>query len=81
MKIEIEKQSDHYRADCKDLPGLPPAGLGRTPELAVACLLWRLIFEKTGGEGTLPWSLLLRRDEPITVNGEEWAWPESYRRG
>ena len=73
MKIDIEKSNDHYRADCKDLPGSPPVGLGDTPEEAVACLFWRILFEGN-------WHTYIPKDEPIIVNGKKWDWPESYRR-
>lgn len=81
MKIDIEKSADHFRADCKDLPGSPPVGLGDTPEMAVACLFWRLLFEKTGGPHSRCWVELIKRDEPIVVNGKTWKWPNSYRSG
>lgn len=81
MKIEIEFSVDHYRADCKDLPGSPPVGLGETPEMAVACLMWRVLFETTGGQNPKPWCAYLKKDDPIVVNGKKWAWPESYKRG
>lgn len=81
MRIDIEKSEDHYRADCKDLPGSPPVGLGSTPEMAVACLFWRMLFSDTGGQNSRPWASLLRREYPVVVNGETWGWPESYRKG
>jgi len=64
MEIEIVKSGSHYRADCKDLPGMPPVGIGATPEMAVTCLFWCLMFEdpKT-------WLKYIKKDEPIVVNG------------
>lgn len=44
MRIEIEKSGDTYRADCKDLPGMPPVGEGKTKEEAVASLFYRILF-------------------------------------
>lgn len=79
MKINIEKSEDHYRADCKDLPGCPPVGLGNTPEEAVVCLFWRMLFEDTGGSNGGSWLRFLKK-EPIVVNGKKWDWPESYKR-
>lgn len=78
MKIEIKKSKDHYRADCKDLPGSPPVGLGSTPEIAVTCLFWRMVFEDTGGSHPQTWITFIKREEPIIVNGETWDWPTSY---
>lgn len=86
MNIEITEQSDHYRADCKDFPGSPPVGIGRTPELAVAQLFWSAMFTDVHGISCLPtypnnWISRLKRDEPIIVNGETWKYPESYKNG
>jgi len=80
MRIDVEKNDDHYRADCKDLPGSPPVGLGSTPEMAVACLFWRMLFEKTGGPNNRTWIEFIKKD-PIIVNGETWDWPKSYKNG
>lgn len=80
MKINIEHSVDHYRADCKELPGSPPVGVGETPEMAVACLFWRLLFENTGGPNNRKWVDLLEQHEQIVVNGKVWDWPESYKR-
>jgi hypothetical protein len=80
MKINIEKSEDHYRADCKDLPGSPPVGLGETPEMAIACLFWRLIFEDTAGTNPKSWLSFIKRAEPIVVNDVVWNWPNSYRK-
>ena len=79
MKIEIVKSEDHYRADCKDLPGSPPVGLGSTPEMAVAHLFWRMLFEETGGPNSYRWSSYVRKEEPIIVNRKKWDWPPSYK--
>jgi hypothetical protein len=49
MRIEIEKSGDTYRADCKDLPGMPPVGEGGTKEEAVASLFYRLLFCSADG--------------------------------
>lgn len=72
MKIEITWSKDHYRADLIDLPGTPPVGLGRTPELAVACLWWTCMREST------KWLEYINLSKPIIVNGETWDWPKSY---
>lgn len=79
MRIQIEKASDHYRADCLDLPGTPPVGIGRTPELALAELMHVLLFQWTGGVMSRPWRECIDRNEPIVVNGEVWTWPESCK--
>ena len=81
MKINIEKSDDHYRADCRDLPGSPPVGVGDTPELALACLFYRMLFEDTAGSNPRPWTAFVRKGEDIVVNGVTWKWPESYRGG
>lgn len=78
MKISIIYSIDHYRADCLDLPGSPPVGLGETPEMAVACLFWRLMFQDTGGSNRKSWLSYIKSDEPIVVNGKMWRWPDSY---
>lgn len=73
MKIKIEKSVDHYRADCLDLPGSPPVGLGESKEMAVTCLFWMLLKEEI-------WIKYLTNilNEPIIINGEKWKYPESY---
>lgn len=80
MKIKIEEGSDHYRADCVDLPGSPPIGLGKTPELAMAHLFWMMLFSRTGGNYNELWHNFVEQQDPITVNGVEWELPESYRK-
>jgi hypothetical protein len=79
MNIEITKSADHYRADCKDLPGSPPVGTGDTPELAMACLMWHVLFGTTGTEFKENWQRFLKKEDPITVNGVMWKYPDSYR--
>lgn len=80
MKIKIEKQSDHYRADCLDLPGSPPVGVGRTPELAVSALFYLMLFDRPGpASDTRNWACYIKRDEPIIVNDEVWSYPKSYK--
>lgn len=80
MKIKIKKCSDHYRADCLDLPGSPPVGLGETAELAMAHLMWLLLFSSTGGNYDDFWHNFVRRQDAIMVNDVEWKLPESYKR-
>lgn len=74
MRIDVRKTDEHYRADCADLPGCPPVGLGTSPEMAITCLLWRMIFEPSNSQGG-SWLRFLDRKEPIILNGERWAWP------
>lgn len=38
MRIKLEKDNSTYRADCLDIPGSPPIGLGITKEEAIADL-------------------------------------------
>ena len=87
MTINIKKSEDHYRADCLDLPGTPPVGLGISPEMAVACLFWRMYFEPicsitpTNNKAAkfYNWMSCLDRKKPIIVNGKVWDWPKSYK--
>ena len=68
MKIQIEKSKDHYRADCLDCSGTPPVGLGITPEMAVACLFYRMMFENAGGASNPHnWLTFIKKEEPIIV--------------
>lgn len=83
MNIKLEFSVDHWRADCLDLPGSPPVGLGETKEMAVACLFHRMMFESTRGTLSEPtnndnWISKLKR-EPIIVDGVIWDWPKSYK--
>lgn len=81
MKIQIEKSEGHYRADCLDLPGTPPVGLGETPEMAVACLFYRMMFESPGGPNSYQryrWFDSIEKGEPIIVNDKMWSYPPSY---
>jgi hypothetical protein len=77
MKIKVEKQPDHYRADCLDLPGSPPVGVGRTPELAVAALFYLMHFDKPSVHAD-NWMKYIKLDEPIIINDEVWSYPQSY---
>lgn len=44
MLIEIERMRDgQYKADLKELPGMPPIGCASTPEEAVARLLFKVL--------------------------------------
>lgn len=79
MNIKIVKCSDHYHADCLDLPGSPPTGVGKTKEMALACLFWNITFGTTQGGSDRCWSSFLRKEDPIEVNGKPWAWPDSYK--
>lgn len=45
MEIVIEKYSDGYKADLKELPGSPPCGFGATKEMAVAHLFFMLMSQ------------------------------------
>lgn len=81
MKIQIEKSKDHFRADCLDLPGTPPVGLGETPEMAVSCLFYRMMFENAGGyRDPHNWLTFIKKEEPIIVNDKIWDWPPSCKR-
>lgn len=43
MKIEIERVSIGYKADCLDLPGSPPIGMGSSEKDAIIDLLQILV--------------------------------------
>jgi len=59
----------------------PPVGLGDTPEMAVACLFYRMLFENAGGyNNPHPWIDSIKKGEPIIVNGKMWDWPLSYKK-
>ena len=80
MEIKIEEGSDHFRADLRDLPGSPPVGLGATKEMAVAHLFYRLLHNSDGAGGrSYDWLRHLKKSDKITINGEEWKLPESYK--
>lgn len=59
MRIELEKSEGKWRADCKDLPGTPPVGIGRTQEEAVAMLFAKLLIEPAKSNGG--WIGMLQR--------------------
>lgn len=42
MKIEVELRGGTFRADCKDLPGAPIVGRGRSAAEAVGNLMYYL---------------------------------------
>ena len=79
MRYKIDKQSDHFRADCLDMPGTPPCGIGKTEVEAVIHLFERLLSEKAGPESKWLFSRPLDFSK-IEVNGVEWDWPDSYKR-
>ena len=47
MKIKIDKQNEMYIADCVDLPGMPPIGMGDTQDIAVKNLLFNLLLSES----------------------------------
>lgn len=68
MNIKLEQvKPNWWRADCTDLPGSPPCGDGQTKEMAVACLLYRLLQTKT--------VYRFVPNEILTVNDEMWNQP------
>lgn len=77
MRYKIEKQSDHYRADCLDMPGSPPVGIGATEAEAVIHLFECLLSQKAGPSSE--WIRGRKLDtSKIEVNGKTWQWPQSY---
>jgi len=81
MNIKIDQVNEHYyRADCLDLPGTPPCGTGNSPEMAVACLFYLILFDSTLGPNPSNWIKYLDKDEPIWINDEVWKYPVGMRR-
>ncbi len=77
MKYKIEKFKDHYRADCIDLPGSPPVGLGSTETEAAIHLFTRLIIESKSRATLTDWLQYIDNKE-IIINDKQWFIPESY---
>ncbi|MDE2468672.1 MAG: hypothetical protein KGL35_08005 [Bradyrhizobium sp.] len=73
MHIELRKTGDTWRADCKDLPGSPPVGVGETEAVAVAHLFYRLHFGRTEGRHSVCWMEYIEPGEVkvTTISGEE----------
>lgn len=69
MKIEILKTKEHYRADCLDLPGTPPVGIGSSKEQAVASLFCRMYIETNELD---KWFDHLDFSEPIEIINREF---------
>ncbi len=67
MNISLTKVQGGYRADCTDLPGMPPCGDGKNKRMAIACLFYRMLFDN----GTT-WFQYIKRGEPIIIDGERW---------
>lgn len=44
MKIKLTKIKHYYRADCLDVPGTPPIGIGNKKHEAMANLFLNLIY-------------------------------------
>ena len=72
MKIKLEKVENAWRADCLDLPGAPPCGEGKTPEMALACLFYLMNFEKTKDDAN--WFQYIKKG-PIYINEKIWEHP------
>lgn len=82
MKISVIKVKDYYMADCLDLPGTPPCGIGNTEVEAVTHLFYRLIFESTNGglierHRGLSWISYFKNDNCILINDTKWKYPKS----
>lgn len=86
MRINITKHKApktrqvYYRADCLDLPGSPPIGLGKTETDALAHLMWIILFSQTHGENSSNWAPFIQRGEKgqeIVVNGTPWTYPKA----
>ncbi len=70
MNIVTTKTKTGWRADCTDLPGSPPVGLGKTEAEAIVKLARILIFITTGGPGDYAWWHCLRSDADLVLNGK-----------
>ena len=79
MDIEVKRYKvrgrTYYRADCLDLPGTPPVGVGASQAMAMAHLMRILLSGRTGGSCSKAWSSFLDHSKPIWINGRLWkAW-------
>jgi hypothetical protein len=80
MQIQIEKTQSGYRADCLNLPGSPPVGIGLTEAMAVAQLAYVLLFSDTGGENPTRWADCIDKDEPVTIHHKHSVKTRSAKR-
>ena len=84
MKISVIKVKNYYMADCLDLSGTPPCGIGNTEVEAVVHLFYRLIFESTTGglivrHRGLSWISSVKNDDCIFINDIKWQWPKDIK--
>jgi hypothetical protein len=71
MNIEItKKERKLYYADCVNLPGSPPIGLGKSLEKALIALLVRLLYSDTFKKYFNDYEL------KITLDGKDFKWNE-----
>ena len=93
MKIEVIKidsglKKGFFQADCKDCPGSPPVGYGKTKVEAMAALFYLLMFDRPGPAypGPMPhrfensWLPYIKVGEPIVINGKMWKNPCKTKR-
>lgn len=69
-----------WQADCKDCPGTPPVGYGKTREEALAALFYLMMFSNTGGSNPSNWLKYIERGEPIVIDGKIWEDPNKNKR-
>jgi len=69
MNIELKRTSNGkgWIADCRDFPGSPVIGDGTTREMAVACLMYRVLARKAEYD-VVP-------NEILTINDKLWKSP------
>ena len=87
MNIKIIKVDGGFQADCKDCPGSPPVGCGKTKEEAVAALFFVLMFNRPHPKpGPFPhslddsWLTYIKQSAPITINEKVWEDPTTKKR-
>lgn len=87
MNIEIIKiKCGCYQADCKDCPGTPPVGYGKTKIEALIALFYLLMFDKpnaiksSGYDLNKSWLPYINQTDPIIVNGKIWKDPIKSKR-
>jgi len=72
MKIKIQTlEGGQFIADCSDLPGSPPIGMGSTKEQAVALLILRMYCESSRTRTLDKWMDMIDMSQPIAFEYSE----------
>lgn len=86
MNIEYRRINEGFnftecwQADCKDCPGTPPVGYGKTREEALAALFYLMMFDSTCGPNPSNWLKYIKKGEPIVIDGKMWEDPNKNKR-